>query len=263
MRVAILQFAVATGDVDTNLKQVERLVASAMAAPEAPDVLVLPELWSTGYALRRMAELASSEGERELEFLGTLARRYNVAFAGGSVMALSADGTYGNRAQVIDKEGRLVGFYDKIHLFGLMEEDVFFHHGRKRLSFTLDGVKCGVAVCYDIRFGELITRLALDGAEVLFVSAAWPKARVDHWRLLACAHAVESQLYVVACNRCGVTKQATFGGNSLIVDPEGRILAEAGEEESILTADLDISKVSLFRSKLPALADRRPETYCN
>jgi len=261
VRVTILQFPVVTGSVEGNLGRVEELVARAMTVKTPPDVLVLPELWSTGYALRRMPELATRDGEREAVFLGGLARRYHVAFVGGSVMAAAADGSYANRAQIIDREGRLIGWYDKAHLFSLMEEDTYFRRGERGVVCRLEGVPCGVAVCYDIRFGEFLTSLALEGAQVLFISAAWPKARIEHWTLLARARAVELQLFVVACNRCGSTRQTEFGGHSIIVAPEGQILAEAGEDESILSAELDLTAVGRFRAQLPALADRRPELY--
>ena len=197
MRVCVMQMDVVKGGRETNYETVRRLTEEAMRAARPPEVIVLPELWSTGYAL-----------------------------------------VY-NRAQIIDREGRYAAGYDKIHLFRLMDEDRYLAQGKEALWFELGGMRCAAAICYDIRFCELIRKLAVGGAEALFVSAEWPLPRREHWVTLLRARAIENQMYVVACNRCGVTGQEVFGGNSLIVAPDGTVLAQADAEEDIICADLD------------------------
>ena len=259
MRAAAIQFDIARGDIARNMAFVEQETVR-LAQSIRPDVITLPELWSTGYALPQARELATPMGQREADFLAGLARRYHVAFAGGSVLSLE-DGQVFNRAQVIDAEGRYVGGYNKIHLFRPMEEDRWLGQGGQRLIFPLGGMTCACVICYDIRFCELPRRLALDGAEVLFVSAEWPSPRIEHWSALLRARAIENQIYVVACNRCGITGNECFGGRSVIIAPDGSILAEAGEEEASIHAELDSSLPSALRRSFPVFADRVPALY--
>ncbi len=261
MRVAILQMDVIKGDRQANFATVRQLVAKAMAATPAPGVLLLPELWSTGYALEEKGVLASPMGRLDAEFLGELARQYHVAFIGGSVLSLRDDGQVTNRAQVIDAEGNYVSGYDKIHLFRLMDEDKYLAQGREVLLFKHGGMLCASVICYDIRFCELVRRLAVQGAEVLFVSAEWPLSRMDHWETLIRARAIENQMYVVACNRCGTTGGEVFGGSSMIVAPDGTVLQQAGTEESILCAEIDSGFVRSTRERIQVFKDRVPELY--
>lgn len=260
MRVAVVQFSVAAGDPDTNRRIVEERVATLAASAAKPDVVVLPELWSTGYALEHARELASPEGEAEAAFLGSLAVKYNVAFAGGSVLARVGD-TVCNRAQAIDASGRLLAWYDKVHLFRLMDEDKYLAAGDRRRMFILNGIPCSSVICYDIRFCELVRAIALDGAKVLFVSAEWPLVRKEHWCALLRARAIENQFFVVACNRSGVTGTETFGGHSMILAPDGTTLAQADEHDAVLTAELDFTLLDRVRAACPVFTDRVPEVY--
>lgn len=260
MRVCAVQMDVVRGDRMANRAAVRRLTEQAMCSEYPPELFVLPELWSTGYDLQRAAELASPMGEEDAAFLGELAVRYRTAFVGGSVLA-ERNGLVFNRAQVIDAGGRLTAGYDKIHLFRLMEEDRYLTGGSETCLFTLGGMCCALAICYDIRFCELIRKLAVHGAEVLFVSAEWPMPRREHWETLLRARAIENQMYVVACNRCGTTGKEHFAGSSMIVAPDGTVLAHAGDGEEIVCADLDIDLVRRTRETIPVFSDRMPELY--
>lgn len=260
MRVCAVQMDVVKGDRQANYAAVRRLVGEAARAVRPPDVVVLPELWSTGYALDRAGELASALGVEDAAFLGELAREHHVAFAGGSVLSLR-DGRVFNRAQIIDREGRYTAGYDKIHLFRLMDEDKFLAQGTEALWFDLEDMRCAAVICYDIRFCELTRKLAVGGAEVLFVSAEWPLPRREHWMTLLRARAIENQMYVVACNRCGVTGGEVFAGASMIVAPDGTVLAQAENEEDIIAADLDPALVRRTRDAIPVFRDRVPHLY--
>ena len=260
MRVCVMQMDVVTGDREANRATVERLVAEAVKGDSSPDVVVLPELWSTGYALNRAQELAFPQGADDAAFLGRLAVRHHVAFAGGSVLS-ERGGLFYNRAQVVNRDGVYVAGYDKIHLFRLMGEDRYLAPGMERCLFELGGLRCSMVVCYDIRFCELTRRLAVDGAEVLFVSAQWPSPRREHWETLLRARAVENQMYVVACNRCGKNSKETFAGSSMIIAPDGEVLAHAGDGEAVLCADVDIERVRSTRAAIPVFGDRVPALY--
>lgn len=260
MRICAIQMDVVKGDREANRATVRRMVAEAMQAACPPDVIVLPELWSTGYDLERAEELASPMGSDDAAFLGELAVQYHVSFVGGSVLAEKGGRVY-NRAQVVDSEGKYVAGYDKIHLFRLMDEDKYLAQGEAPLSFTLGGMRCASVICYDIRFCELVRKLAVEGAEALFVSAEWPLPRREHWVTLLRARAIENQMYVVACNRCGVTGQEVFAGNSMIIAPDGTVLAHADTEEDIICADFDPELVRQTRARIQVFNDRVPQLY--
>lgn len=116
-------------------------------------------------------------------------------------------------------------------------------------------------ICYDIRFPEWIRAHTTKGAEAIFVVAEWPEPRLAHWRSLLIARAIENQCYVIACNRVGNDANNIFAGHSMIIDPWGEIIAEAGEKEEILTASINLDKVTEVRKTIPIFADRKPEYY--
>lgn len=260
LRVGVLQFDIALGERGRNRETLTRLLESALTPSELPTTVTVPEIWDVGYALDRAADLADPEGAGASQFLGTLARRHGVWFAGGSVLASTSQG-FANRAQVIDPRGRLVDHYDKVHLIRLMDEDKHFIPGRRTCRFDLDGVAAGCVVCYDIRFCEWIRTYALAGVEVLFVSAEWPMSRIEHWEVLLRARAIENQMFVVACNRCGTTGRSRFGGRSMILDPKGETLFQAGEDEAAGFVTIDTDEAAAVRRFLTVFEDRAPEIY--
>ena len=142
-----------------------------------------------------------------------------------------------------------------------MDEEKHLQSGDKLGLLNVSGTDAGMMICYDIRFPELARKLAINGAKMLFVPAQWPNPRLHHWRTLLMARAIENQMFVIACNRCGTSGTSTFFGHSLIIDPWGEIIAEAGEEESIIRAEIDLALVDTIRSKIPVFEDRRPQLY--
>jgi len=226
-----------------------------------PTVVVLPEMWDVGYALERKDELADDEGREAAVFLGELARQYGVWFAGGSVLARTAGGIV-NRAQVVDPSGTLVAQYDKVHLVPMMDEPLHLAGGDSRCIFTLAGIRACCAVCYDVRFCEFIRRCVLDGAKVLFVSAAWPEERIEHWSILLRARAIENMMYVVAGNRVGSSKGVRFGGNSMVIDPWGVVLYQgSADAEEGAFVSFDPGTVDHVRKQLGVFDMRRPDLY--
>ena len=166
-----------------------------------------------------------------------------------------------NTAMVFDRDGQCMAEYDKTHLFTPMGEDDYYTCGDHLCCFTLDGVKCGIIICYDTRFPELTRSLALQGLDMLFVVSQWPKERIFHLRTLTTARAIENQMFVVCCNSCGTAGKTVYGGNSAIIEPFGKTLALGGENEEIITADCDIEIPSDIRSSIPVFRDRRQELY--
>ncbi|WP_199614874.1 carbon-nitrogen family hydrolase [Paenibacillus alkalitolerans] len=262
MLVSLIQMDIAVGEPETNRKRALRLMAEAVNAGTKPDVIVLPELWNTGYALEKIGEIADRDGEPTKRIFSEFARNHKVNVVAGSVAVSMPDGKgVGNTMYVFDREGRLTADYSKLHLFRLMDEEKYLAAGGRLGSFELEGVPAGMMICYDIRFPELSRKLALDGAKVLFVPAEWPKPRLHHWRTLLMARAIENQMYVVACNRVGESRGTEFFGHSMVISPWGEVLAEGGEQETILTAELDMDEVDRVRRTIPVFDDRRPEFY--
>lgn len=259
--ISLIQCDIKLGEPAVNVGRMTEMLQSAAEAGEKPDVIVLPEMWNTGYALDRLTALAQKDelnGIRRI--MSELASRYQVQIVAGSI-AEHREGSHYNTMYVYNRSGEEIAAYSKIHLFRLMEEEKYLAHGKALGHFELDGLPSAGIICYDIRFPELARRLALQGAQILFVPAQWPHPRLNHWRSLLVARAIENQMFVVACNRVGNSGSQAFCGHSLIVDPWGDILAEGGEKEEILSAQLDLGLVTEVRSRIPVFTDRRPEYY--
>ena len=259
MRIACLQMDVKPECPDENFANAARLIDRAMA--DTPDVLVLPEMWNSGFFPREETlRFCDREQLRVQAEIGPLAKRYGVNIVAGSVSNLREGRLY-NTACVFDRKGALLASYDKIHLFSPSGEDKVFQKGNHICTFTLDGVRCGMILCYDLRFPELTRTMCLPGLDVLFASCQWPKARLSHLRTLTAARAIENQMFVVCCNACGTAGASVCGGNSAIIDPLGETLALAAETEEIITADCDTEVLHTIRSSIPVFRDMRPEIY--
>ena len=186
--------------------------------------------------------------------------KYSVNIVAGSV-ANRKNGAVYNTSYVFDRSGKCISEYDKTHLFSPMGEDQVFQKGDHLCRFSLDGVQCALIICYDLRFPELTRSLALPGLDVLFVVSQWPAVRVPHLTTLSHARAIENQMFVALCNSCGTAAGTVYGGHSAIIDPLGATIAEAGDAETIITADCDSEALAAIRSSIPVFRDRRPELY--
>lgn len=258
MRVTCLQMDMKFASPEENFAHAEELIS---AAAENADVLVLPETWNTGFFPKENLEsLCDNDCKTVKEKIGTLAARYKVNIVAGSVSNLRGDKVY-NTATVFDREGRCVAEYDKTHLFTPMGEDDYYTAGDHLCRFTLDGVSCGLIICYDIRFPELTRSLTVKGLDMLFVVSQWPAVRTFHLRSLTTARAIENQMFVVCCNSCGKAGETVYGGSSAIIDPWGETVALASDKEEILSADCDMQILDNIRKTIPVFRDRRPTLY--
>ena len=244
MKVSVIQMNMRSLESKANFDRAEALVRRAVGE-NGPDVVVLPETWNTGFMRARFSPLA---------------RELNVNIVAGSVSNLRNGKIY-NTARVFDRAGACIAEYDKTHPFTPMGEHEVYTPGNHLVTFTLDSVRCGLLICYEVRFPELWRTLALRGAQVMFLPAQWTAARQYHWETLTAARAIENQLFVVSCNACGERDGTLYGGFSRILDPLGAVLAQGGGEEEIVTADLDLSSIALLRARVPVFHDRRPELY--
>ncbi|WP_124727887.1 carbon-nitrogen family hydrolase [Staphylospora marina] len=257
-KIALAQMDLSFGQPEENFAKAEGFIRRA--ASEGADVVVLPELWNTGYDLTRILDIADPDSARTEAFIRKLATELNIHIVAGSVAALRGNRPF-NTLLAVDKTGQLAGTYSKVHLFRLMDEEKYLTPGDHPGLFRLDDVPCAAAICYDIRFPEWIRRYALEGARVLFVPAEWPEPRLRHWRTLLTARAIENQCYVVACNRSGSDPANTFAGHSMIIDPWGEVIVEAGDAETLAFGSIDTDLVAEVRSRIPVFEDRRPELY--
>jgi omega-amidase len=250
------QFRIHTGQVKKNLRGVE--AALPWFAEQHCQLLVLPEMWSCGFAYDQLAAMAQ-------ETPGVLAALQQWSCSHHMVLVGSLPEAVGtmiyNTSYVIDANGEIAGSYRKIHLFSVTRENEYFQRGSQPLVCDTQVGRVGILICYDLRFPELARRLALDGAELLCISALWPQARVDHWALLLRARALENQLFVVGCNGSGKVGTTIFGGQSAVVSPQGIPLAEADGQEHRILATLDLHAMAQFRKQIPCFADRPPGVY--
>ena len=187
------------------------------------------------------------------------AKFYEEAIAGSA--ANVKNGKIYNTAYVFDRDGNTVAEYDKTHLFTPMGEHEFFEKGSRAVRFELDGKKCGLLICYDIRFPELTRTMTVHGVDFLFVVSQWPTARVTHLEALVTARAIENQTFAICCNSCGTAGDTVFAGHSRIIDPWGETIASAESEETIITADCDESILDGIRRTINVFADRREDIY--
>ncbi|WP_188495923.1 carbon-nitrogen family hydrolase [Pullulanibacillus pueri] len=258
MKLALIQFDIVFGKPKDNYSKVEHLIEKAMI--EQPDVIVLPEMWTTGYDLSRLDAIADKEGMETKKQMAALAHHYSVHIVAGSIAQQSQGKVY-NTSFAFNREGKCISEYQKVHLFRLMDEEKFLHAGDQKEVFTLEAMPSATVICYDIRFPEWIRTHMLAGAHCLFVPAEWPTPRIEHWRTLLLSRAIENQAFVVACNRVGSDPKNAFGGHSMVIDPWGDILAEAGDQEEILFATIDPERVKEIRQTIPIYEDRRPDLY--
>lgn len=260
MKVTCIQMDMQLNAADRNFAAAAKLIEQAMA--EKPDTVVLPETWNVGFSPKDvLQEQCDLFGRRVKAEIGGLAKQYNVNIVAGSVANIKNGKLY-NTAYVFDRAGECVAEFDKCHLFSPMGEDKYFEKGSQPIHFTLDGHGCTLIICYDVRFPELVRSVtAHQPTDFLFMVSQWPKIRVPHLKALVTARAIENQMFAVCCNSCGTAGETKYGGNSMIVDPWGEMLAAAGETETLLTAECDTEIIAGIRSSINVFNDRRAELY--
>lgn len=263
MRVAVCQLN-SGPDRSANLAVAGELLARAAAA--GADLALLPEY---------LDYLGRAEGEPKPEpidgefatYFAEMARRHRMLVAAGSFHELGPDeGRTYNTSLVFDRDGALAAVYRKIHLYDVeIPGRVSYHESRRvaagdeLVTVDLEGVRLGLSICYDLRFPELYRGLAVAGAQVLLVPAAFmAHTGRDHWEVLLRARAIENQCYVVAAGQIGDHEPGrTCYGRSMVVDPWGTVLAQAPDITGIVVADLDLDRLASIRAELPSLANRR------
>ena len=252
MRVAAIQHDIVWEDAAATTAHVTPMIAQAAAG--GARLIVLTEMFATGFSMYP-ERIAEDEGGPVEQFLLDRAAEHD-AYLIGSIAQRGPDGAYRNNAVVAAPDGT-VQRYAKIHPFGFAREDEHYAAGDRFLTVDVDGLRVSVFVCYDLRFADEFWALALD-TDLYVVPANWPEPRREHWRALLRARAIENQAYVVGVNRVGSVKDLPHTGDSAVIDPLGRTLAEASLTESVLLADVERAEVDRVRAEFPFLPDRRP-----
>ena len=268
MRAAAVQLN-STADPSANLASADRLTRAAAA--DGAGLIVLPEKWTAIGTDEQLRSAAESLDGPAIAWARATAREVGVDLVAGSILErLPGQQKLANTSVHVGPDGELRAVYRKLHMFDVQvggrayRESELEEPGDEIVaSETADGVELGLSICYDLRFPELYRILAVRGARVIAVPAAFTLATTrDHWETLLRARAIENQAFIVAANQVGAHPGGyRSGGRSMIVDPWGLILAQAPDTEGYVVAELDLERQREIREQLPSLANRRPVAY--
>jgi omega-amidase len=258
--IALAQMAIVPGEPGQNETTARAMAAEAAA--QGAGLLLLPELWATGYDLRRADAYAAPLDDGAFAKMADLARAHRL-YVVGTALEANPGGLPFNTAAIYGPDGKRMGAYRKVHLWAALGETEHMTAGAALPTFELPWGRVALAICYDLRFPELWRCYADAGALLILIPAEWPERRVEHWQLLLRARAVEDQLFVVGCNRVGggADVQEPFGGHSAAVDPWAHVLVEGSTEPGLFLATVNLDEVARARRLFPFLQDRRPEVY--
>jgi predicted amidohydrolase len=251
MNVHLVQIDSVWEDRAANHAKARQLIASTN--PQPGSLIILPETFSTGFSMNLAVTAEPEKGPTE-QFLREMAAQYQSCVIGGVVTSTS-NGHGMNQALAIAPDGTALTRYTKNHPFSLGGENQVHLAGSGVGQFEWQGLRIAPLICYDLRFPELARCAIRAGAEALVFIAAWPVKRIQHWITLLQARAIENQAYVIGVNRCGTDPEFTYTGRSLVVDPHGIIIADAAEQERVISAQIDPAIVREWRSQFPALRD--------
>ncbi|MBX3277220.1 MAG: carbon-nitrogen family hydrolase [Acidobacteria bacterium] len=247
-------------DIEWERKSINHERVHAMLeslGPEPGSLVVLPEMFATGFSMN-VSLINDAETLETERFLSDRAAALGVYLLGGVVVA-DGRGRGRNQCVIYSPEGVEIARYSKIRPFTLGGEADHYDAGEQVVVFECGGFRVSPFICYDLRFPELFRAAALRGANLITVIASWPEVRISHWETLLRARAIENQCYVVGVNRTGVDPNSKYSGRSMIIDPGGEVLADAGKDEGVISAGIDCETVGNYRRTLPFLADMHPE----
>jgi predicted amidohydrolase len=253
MKVSSIQLEIVDQSKQNNLEYALNMVDRT---PES-DLILLPEIWPCGFfSFHRYRSDAEPMDGPTVRAFKEKARERQCHILMGSFVERENDNLF-NTTILLNPNGEVVATYRKIHLFGYMSEEAeLLTPGEDVVVADTPWGKSGLSTCYDLRFPELFRRMVDKNAKLFLVVSAWPLVRVEAWRLFNRARAHENLAYLFSCNCAGDGGGTPFAGHSMIVDPLGQVLVEAGESEEIITADIDPGMVDSVRSQFPALVDR-------
>lgn len=254
MRIYGIQLDIQWENKAANYRRVRELLEKA--APESGSLVVLPEMFATGFSMN-VVNVVENSAQTE-QFLQDLAREFSVAVLGG-LATLNDDVQGRNEALFVTPDGteKTASRYCKIHPFTFGGESEHYCAGKNVTAFEWQSFQVAPFICYDLRFPEIFRAATKQGANLFCVIANWPAPREAHWRALLMARAIENQAYVIGVNRCGDDPKLHYVGRSQIIDPRGTILADGGSEEGVISAALNLEELKTYRREFPVLADMK------
>jgi predicted amidohydrolase len=255
MRINAIQLRV--DDAEPQRARIER-VAAMVREQRGADLVVLPELWVPGaFGYRGFDESASALPGVAVSAIADAAREIGAHVLAGTFVERSEGNLY-NTTVLLSPQGGIVHTYRKVHLFGFDSgEATVLTAGADTSCYPMPGfTTLAMTTCYDLRFPELYRLFVDQGAELIVVPTGWPAARLEHWQVLTRARAIENQAFVVGCNQVGRQEGVELAGHSVVIDPWGNVLVEAGRDEELLAVDVDLAQVAKTRAEFPVLRDR-------
>lgn len=259
MQIVGCQTDIAWEDKATNHARVQALLDAAPIKPGA--LIVLPEMFATGFSMHVDTIAESADGPTHL-FLAEMARRFR-SFVLGGVVTRAEDGRGRNECVAYGPEGVQVARYAKLHPFSYAGETKHYEAGEGITCFDWHDFEVSPFICYDLRFPEAFRQATRSGATLMTVIANWPQRRQAHWLALLRARAIENQAYILGVNRTGPDPHAQYAGHSIAIDPRGETLAEAGEGQQVLIAEVELEPLLEYRQHFPALLDIRPDFFAD
>jgi len=256
VRVCSAQITSTWEDPDHTLARVEEFTQHA--ANCGAKLICFPEQFATGWDPLPLKNIQDIHGTI-ISSLQEYAKKYRIGIIGS--LREKHDPLPKNTAIAIGSDGRILASYAKMHLFSFCREHEGNTPGTDLGIFTLDSLRCGIAICYDLRFPELFRLYAQKGVHAVFVPSAWPQRRVRHWELFITARAAENQMYVLGVNTTGTTPVDQYSGASMTADPQGAIVSRANEAEQLLYTDIDPGEVTRTRDGFPIENDRKDALY--
>ena len=254
VEITLAQIHSEFGKPDKNANKVLQIINTLQ--PEYPHILLLPELWTSGFDLRHTEEHAPADAEI-LQDMAKQAALKNI-WIGGSYLT-QQDAAYYNTFVFLGPDGEKA-VYQKTHLIRLMQEDRWFSPGKQLSLVKTPFAVIGLSICYDLRFPLLFQSLSHAGSECFLLPAAWPQARISHWETLLQARAIENQSFFIACNAVGGTHREIFGGTSMLISPWGEsLLRFSPTDEAIQTTSIEIDEVRQLRESFPVLQEQQAD----
>ena len=253
MKLYCVQHDIVWENRQANFAKIEALLAAAK--PDAGSLVLLSEMFASGFSMNVAAIREGRERETE-RFLSATAKKFGIFLLGGLVTT-KTNGKGCNQSVVFSPDGRELARYTKLQPFSFGGESANYDAGKAPTIFEWQGFKVSPFICFDLRFPEHFRTATKRGAQLITVIANWPVTRIQHWVALLQARAIENQAYVAGVNRCGKDPKLSYNGRSLIVSPKGDILADAGNGESVISAEVSLEELLAYRKDLPFLADMR------
>ncbi len=257
MKVALAQLDMGFENKSAAMDTCIQMIANAKA--QYADLIVFPEMTLTGFTMSPQIYGEKAENSPTVSFFQQQAKQNAIAIVFGVIFL--TENTAKNHSIVIDKTGKIVADYTKIHPFSYGAEAKYYTGGDQLSFCSLEGVTLSPFICYDLRFPEIF-QAASKKSHLITVIANWPIARIAQWKILLQARAIETQSFIIGVNRSGKDRTLTYTGDSMLVSPTGEILAHLTKQNEVSVVDIDPEQAAEYRKTFPLKSDRKEALYC-